>query len=161
MDLSVAALTVTLADQEQGGVDALGLGCPQLLCVSLISQFIGQAWLSGEPSVLKIHQRLSAGHHSLRDGAPTLKSPAGQLASTLFWTQRDNKTISLNQEHLPIPSSHCHSHCLPLRYTAVLKSPWLILLFFYFLPHFVSQMKHFRLGRVKDVLSLGGADGNR
>lgn len=27
--------------------------------------------------------------------------PAGQLASTLFWTRRDNKTISLNQEHLP------------------------------------------------------------
>lgn len=27
--------------------------------------------------------------------------PAGQLASTLFWTRRDDKTISLNQEHLP------------------------------------------------------------
>lgn len=35
----------------------------------------------------------------------------GQLASALFWTWRDNKTISLDQEHLPSPSSRCHSHC--------------------------------------------------
>lgn len=60
----VAALTVVAADQGVGGVVRLGLGCPQLLYVSLISQFISQAWLSGEPLVLKIHQELSAGHHN-------------------------------------------------------------------------------------------------
>lgn len=87
--------------------------------------------------------------------------PAGQLATTLFWNERDNKTISVNQEHLPIPSSHCHSHCLPLRYAVVLKSPWLILLFFSFLSHFVSQMKHFRFCGGKDLLSYGCTDMNR
>lgn len=87
--------------------------------------------------------------------------PAGQLASTLFQTLRDNKTISVNQEHPPIPSSHSHSHWLPSRYAAVLKSPWLILLFFSVLSHFVSQMKHFRFCRVKDLLSGGCTDANR
>lgn len=48
MDLSgAAALTVIAADQGVGGwgvgVVRLGLGCPQLLYVSLISQFISQA----------------------------------------------------------------------------------------------------------------------
>lgn len=87
--------------------------------------------------------------------------PAGQLASTLFQTLRDNKTISVNQEHPPIPSSHSHSHWLPSRYAAVLKSPWLILLFFSVLSRFVSQMKHFRFCRVKDLLSWGCTDANR
>lgn len=57
--------------------------------------------------------------------------PAGQLASTLFPTLRDNKTISVDQEHLLIPSGHRHSPWLPSRYAAVLESPWLILLFFF------------------------------
>lgn len=73
--------------------------------------------------------------------------PAGQLASTLFQTLRDNETISANQEHLPFPPSH--SHWLPLRYARVLKSPWLILLFFSVLSHFVCQMKHFLFCSVK------------
>lgn len=87
--------------------------------------------------------------------------PAGQFASTLFQTLRDNKTISVNQEHLPIPSSHSHSHWLPSRYAVVLKSPWLILVFFSVLSHFVSQMKHFRFCTVKDLLSGGCTDRNR
>ena len=46
-----------------GGVSS-GLGCPQLLYVCLISQFISRAWLSGEPSAPVIHQDLSPSHHN-------------------------------------------------------------------------------------------------
>lgn len=50
-------------EMGRGGVSP-GLGCPQLLYVCLISQYINQAWLSGEPSAPAIHQDLSASHHN-------------------------------------------------------------------------------------------------
>lgn len=169
MDAGVAVLTVVrsiLPDRggrcgaivrwEGGGVTP-GLSCPQLLYVCLISQFISRAWLSGEPSAPAIHQGLSPSHHSweMRPKHSNSISPispgytARQLSqpgSTLFRTQRDNKTISANQKQLLspyTPAGCCHSLRLPLGYAAVLKSHWLTLRFFFVLSHFLPQMKHF------------------
>lgn len=140
-----------------GGGVTPGLSCPQLLYVCLISQFISRAWLSGEPSAPAIHQGLSPSHHSweMRPKHSNSISPispgytARQLSqpgSTLFRTQRDNKTISANQKQLLspyTPAGCCHSLRLPLGYAAVLKSHWLTLRFFFVLSHFLPQMKHF------------------
>lgn len=62
-----------------GGVNP-GLGYPQLLYVCLISQFISQAWLSGEPSAPAIHQDLSASHHNweMRLGIRIPLAPSAQ-----------------------------------------------------------------------------------
>lgn len=57
---------LTRGGEEEMGRSGVspGLGCPQLLYVCLISQYINQAWLSGEPSAPAIHQDLSASHHN-------------------------------------------------------------------------------------------------
>lgn len=95
---------------EEWGV-TLGLGCPQLLYVCLISQSINRAWLSGEPSAPAIHQGLSPSHHNremrpqhLNSISPSYNArQPSQPASTLSRTQRDNKMT--NQKQTPLLTS--------------------------------------------------------
>lgn len=123
---------------EEWGV-TLGLGCPQLLYVCLISQSINRAWLSGEPSAPAIHQGLSPSHHNreMRPQHSNSISPSynarqpSQPASTLSRTQRDNKMTNQKQTPLLTSLGICWS----------INTTWLMLLFIFCLFMFSPKIE--------------------
>lgn len=80
--------------------------------------------------------------NSISPNSPATARRSSQPASTLYGTQRDNKTISANQKQLPLLTRRSHSPRLPRGYAAVLKQYCPTLLFFSVLSQFHSQMNY-------------------